>query len=320
MNLQLPGYDDVRAARERLAGRIAHTPVLHARSIDERAGCAVYFKCENLQRAGAFKFRGAMNRLLQLTPEERRRGILAFSSGNHAQAVALAARELGIDAALVMPHDAPRTKLEAVRDFGGHVHLYERGKVNREAFARELLEKEGRVLVPPFDDPHIVAGQGTAALELLDEVPDLDTLVTPAGGGGLVSGTALAAHGRNPQIRVWGVEPATAADIQLSLAQGRITPIEDNPTIADGLRTVQPGEITFQLMRAHLAGIATVTDAQLIDALKLLLLRAKVLVEPSGAAGMAAVLARAIPGARRVGVILSGGNIDPQTLAGFLAE
>lgn len=318
--MQMPGYDDVRAAQERLAGRIARTPVLHSRSVDEQAGCEVYFKCENFQRAGSFKFRGAMNRLLQLTPEERRRGILAFSSGNHAQAVALAARDLGIDAALVMPHDAPRTKLEAVRDFGGQVHLYERGKVNREAFARELLEKESRILVPPFDDSRIIAGQGTAALELLDEVPDLDTLVTPAGGGGLLSGTALAAHGRNPQIRLWGVEPVAAADIQLSLKEDRITPIEDNPTIADGLRTVQPGEITFALMRQHIAGIATVTDEQLIDAMKLLLLRVKILVEPSGAAGMAGVLARAIPGGRKVGVILSGGNVDPQTLAGFLAE
>lgn len=318
--MTLPTFDDVRAAGERIRGRIARTPVLHSRSLDERAGCEVYLKCENLQRAGAFKFRGATNALLQLSAEERRRGVLAFSSGNHAQAVALAARDLGIDAALVMPHDAPQTKLDAVRAFGGHVHLYERGKVNREDLARELMAKEGRVLVPPFDDARIIAGQGTAGLELLDEVPDLDTLVTPVGGGGLVSGCSLAAHGVNAKIRVWGVEPVTAADVKLSLERGQITPIENNPTIADGLRTVQPGELTFALMREHLEGVATVDDEQLIEAVRLLLLRVKVLVEPSGAAGVAALMAGAIPGARRVGVVLSGGNIDPRMLAGFLAQ
>lgn len=320
MDAPLPTFDDVRGARQRIAGRIARTPVLHARSLDERAGCEVFLKCENFQRAGAFKFRGATNRLLQLTEAERRRGVLAFSSGNHAQAVALAARDLGISAALVMPHDAPKAKLEAVRAFGGEVHLYDRATVNREAFAAELVQKENRVLVPPFDDARIIAGAGTAALELLEEVPDLDALVVPVGGGGLVSGSALAAHGLNPRVAVYGVEPVTAADVQLSLQRGAITPIADNPTIADGLRTVQPGEMTFALMREHLAAVVTVTDAQLIEALKLLLLRLKVLVEPSGCAGVAALISGAVPKFKRVGAILSGGNMDAEVLAGFLTS
>lgn len=293
--------------------------MLHSRSLDERAGCEVFAKAENFQRAGAFKFRGATNRLLQLSEPERRRGVLAFSSGNHAQAVALAARDLGISAALVMPQDAPKAKLDAVRAFGGEVHLYDRATVNREAFAAELVARLNRVLVPPFDDARIIAGAGTAALELLEEVPDLDALVVPVGGGGLISGSALAAHGLNPRIKVYGVEPETAADVKLSLERGAITPIPNNPTIADGLRTVQPGELTFALMREHLAGVVTVSDAQLIAALRLLLLRVKVLAEPSGCAALAAVLEGAVPACKRVGVILSGGNMDADALAGFLS-
>ncbi len=318
----LPTFDDVRGARERLAGRIAATPVLRSRSLNLRldggGGVEVFLKAENFQRAGAFKFRGATNRLLQLTEDERRRGVLAFSSGNHAQAVALAARDLGVKAALVMPQDVPRAKLDAVRAFGGEVHLYDRATVNREAFAQELLERLGRVLVPPFDDARIIAGAGTAALELLAEAPDLEVLVAPIGGGGLVSGSALAAHGLNPKIQVFGVEPATAADVKLSLERGQITPIADNPTIADGLRTVQPGELTFALMREHLAGVVTVTDAEMVEAVKLLLLRLKILVEPSGAVGVAALLKGALPRFRRIGVILSGGNMDAGALAGML--
>ncbi|HUX66031.1 MAG TPA: pyridoxal-phosphate dependent enzyme [Terriglobales bacterium] len=324
MPLPLPRFEDVRAARERIAGRIASTPVLRSRSlnqgVDAGGGVEVFVKCENLQRCGAFKFRGATNCLLQLNEDERRRGVLAFSSGNHAQAVALAARDLGISAALVMPSDAPKAKLEGVRAFGGVVHLYDRATVNREAFAAELVKQENRVLVPPFDDARIIAGAGTAALELLEAVPDLEALVVPVGGGGLISGSALAAHGVNPKLAVYGVEPATAADVKLSLERGVITPIADNPTIADGLRTVQPGEMTFAIMREHLAGVVTATDAQLVDALKLMLLRMKILVEPSGAAGVAALLSGAVPRFRRVGVIVSGGNLDPAALAGYLAQ
>jgi threonine dehydratase len=324
MTAHLPTFDDVRAARERIASRIAATPVLRSRSLNQRVdpggGAEVFLKAENLQRAGAFKFRGATNRLLQLTDDERRRGVLAFSSGNHAQAVALAARDLGIKAALVMPQDAPRAKLDAVRDFGGEVHLYDRATVNREAFAQELLERLGRVLVPPFDDARIIAGAGTAALELLGQVPDLEAVVTPIGGGGLISGSALAAHGINPKVQVFGVEPATAADVKLSLERGAITPIADNPTIADGLRTVQPGELTFAIMREHLAGVVTVTDADMVEALTFLLLRLKILVEPSGAVGVAALLQGAIPRFRRIGVILSGGNMDAAALAGMVRD
>lgn len=325
MVAQLPCLDDVRAARERIAGRIAPTPVLRSRSLNERADSGgqteIFLKCENFQRAGAFKFRGATNRMLQLTEAERRQGVLAFSSGNHAQAVALAARDLGVSAALVMPHDAPKAKLDAVRAFGGEVHLYDRATVNREAFAAELVAREKRVLVPPFDDARIIAGAGTAALELLEAVDDLDAVVVPVGGGGLISGSALAAHGLRPGVDVYGVEPATAADVKLSLERGVISPIPDNPTIADGLRTVQPGELTFALMREHLAGVVTVTDAQLIAALKLMLLRMKIVVEPSGAAGVAAVLFGALPKRyRKIGVIVSGGNLDASALAKYLGE
>ncbi len=310
---------DVAAAAARIAGRAHRTPVLRSRSVDQAAGAAVYLKAENLQRGGAFKFRGAMNRLLQLTEAERRRGVLAYSSGNHAQAVALAARELGIAADLVMPADAPQSKLEAVRAFGGRVHLYDRARQKREELAAQLAGEQGSVLVPPFDDPRVIAGQGTAALELLAEVPDLDALVTPIGGGGLMSGCALAAHAHNPAIALYGVEPETAADVQLSLQRGQITAIPENPTIADGLRTVQPGVVTFPILQQHLAAVLTVSDAELIAALRLLLLRAKTLVEPSGAAGLAAVLAQRLPHRhRKIGVVLSGGNCDPAALARYL--
>ncbi len=310
----------IAAAAQRIAGRVHHTPVLRSRSVDAAAGAEVYLKAENLQRGGAFKFRGAMNRLLQLTAAERSRGVLAYSSGNHAQAVALAARELGIPADLVMPDDAPKSKLEAVRAFGGVVHLYDRARQKREELAAQLVSEQGRVLVPPFDDPDIIAGQGTAARELLAEVPDLDALVTPVGGGGLMSGCALAAHAHNPKISLYGVEPETAADVKLSLERGQITAIPDNPTIADGLRTVQPGALTFPILQRHLTAVVTVSDGELITALRLLLLRAKTLVEPSGAAGLAAVLAHRLPpGHRKIGVVLSGGNCDAEALARYLA-
>ena len=313
-------FQRILAARERLVGRIHRTPVLRSRSLDEAAAAEVFCKAENLQRAGAFKIRGAMNRLLQLSRAERARGVVAFSSGNHAQAVALAARELGIVADLVMPADAPRAKLDAVMAFGGQVHLYDRAEQSREALAQQLVERQGRILVPPFDDPEIIAGQGTAALELLEDTPDLDALVVPVGGGGLIAGSALAAHALQPEIAVYGVEPATAADTQLSLQRGRITAIADNPTIADGLRTPLRGTLTFPIVQRHVKAILTVSDAQLLAAVRLLLLRMKTLVEPSGAAAAAAVIAGQLRGCRRIGVILSGGNMDPGALAAALAE
>lgn len=324
MNGEVPGWGEVEAAARRLAGRIVRTPVLRSPALDERAEAAVYVKCENLQRGGAFKFRGAMNRMLQLDAGERHRGVVAYSSGNHGLAVALAARELGVSAALVMPSDAPRAKLDAVRAAGGVVHLYEREQGNREELAAELVRREGRVLVPPFNDAQVIAGAGTAALELLAEVPDLEAVVTPVGGGGLLAGTALAAHGARPEVAVYGVEPAAAADAKLSLERGEIVALRDGAatTIADGLRTARVGELTFAIMREHVAGMATVADAQLIEAMRLLLLHMKVLAEPSGAAAVAAVMRGGFPGYRepfrRVGVIVSGGNVDPDALAGYL--
>ncbi|MGH9525356.1 MAG: threonine ammonia-lyase, partial [Terriglobales bacterium] len=298
---------DIAAAAERIAPRIHRTPVLRSRSLDQAAGAEVYLKAENLQRGGAFKFRGAINRMLQLTGAERQRGVVAYSSGNHAQAVALAARDLGITADLVMPADAPKSKLAAVRDFGGTVHTYDRATQQREELAAQLVRDHGRVLVPPFDDPRVLAGQGTAALELLADVPDLDALAAPIGGGGLLSGSAIAAHSHSAQIALYGVEPETAADVKLSLENGRITSITDNPTIADGLRTIQPGELTFPILQHHLTAVLTVSDAEIIAAMRLLLLRVKTLAEPSGAAALAAVIAGKLPrGHRKIGVILSG--------------
>ncbi|MGH9507755.1 MAG: threonine ammonia-lyase [Terriglobales bacterium] len=310
---------DIAAAAERIAPRIHRTPVLRSRSLDQAAGAEVYLKAENLQRGGAFKFRGAINRMLQLTGAERQRGVVAYSSGNHAQAVALAARDLGITADLVMPADAPKSKLAAVRDFGGTVHTYDRATQQREELAAQLVRDHGRVLVPPFDDPRVLAGQGTAALELLADVPDLDALAAPIGGGGLLSGSAIAAHSHSAQIAIYGVEPETAADVKLSLENGRITSITDNPTIADGLRTIQPGELTFPILQHHLTAVLTVSDAEIIAAMCLLLLRVKTLAEPSGAAALAAVIAGKLPrGHRKIGVILSGGNCDPEALARYL--
>lgn len=318
------GFGEVEAAARRLAGHIVHTPVLRVPELDARAEAEVYVKCENLQRGGAFKFRGAMNRLLQLTPEQRRRGVVAYSSGNHGLAVALAARELGVSAALVMPADAPHAKLDAVRAAGGAVHLYERETGDREALAAELVAAEGRVLVPPFHDAQVIAGAGTAALELVMEVPQLEAVVVPVGGGGLLAGTALAAHGVRAEIAVYGVEPAEAADAKLSLEKGEIVPVPSGTgtTIADGLRTAQVGELNFSIIREHVAGIATVADMQLVEAMRLLLLHMKILSEPSGAAAVAAVMRGGFPGFRepfrRVGVVVSGGNIDADVLAGYL--
>ena len=324
MEANLPGYNDVREAHQRLSGHAVHTPVLRSEALDRRAGAEVFVKCENLQRGGAFKYRGAMNRLLQLTPEERRRGVVAYSSGNHALAVTLAAQELGLRAILVMPSDAPGSKLEAVRGMGGEVHLYDREQGGREALAAALAEREGGVLVPPFDDARVIAGAGTAALELVQEVPELEALVLPVGGGGLIAGSALAAHGTDPRLSVYGVEPVTAADAKLSLERGAITPLAAPArTIADGLRTERVGVLTFAIMRAHVAGVATVADAQLVEALDLLLFDMKIVAEPSGAAAVAAVLQGAFPHYRapfrRVGVVVSGGNVDRAALSAYLA-
>lgn len=307
--------EDVRAARERIRPHIHRTPVLTSRLVDERVGARVFFKAEIFQRVGAFKARGAFSRLTLLSPEERARGVVAFSSGNHAQAVALASRELGVAATIVMPKDAPGAKIAATRGYGAQVILYDRvGGESREEIARRIVEEQGAVLVPPFDDDAIIAGQGTLALELLEDAPDLDLILTPCGGGGLLSGVSIAAKGINPALRLWGVEPEAGNDMQQSLKKGEPVTIPVPATIADALQTTRPAERTFAIVQALAEGILTVTDEELRRAMALLASRMKIVVEPGGAAAFAALLHGKVPGAegRRIGVVLSGGNVDPE--------
>jgi threo-3-hydroxy-L-aspartate ammonia-lyase len=314
--------DDIRAARERVRPHVHRTPVLTSRLVDERIGARVFFKCEIFQKVGAFKARGAFSRLTLLSPEERSRGVVAFSSGNHAQAVALAARELGVRATIVMPTDAPALKITATRGYGAHVVLYDRlGGESREDAARRIVEEEGATLVPPFDDDAVIAGQGTLALELLEDVPDLEVIVTPCGGGGLLSGTAVAAKGLNPGIRLWGVEPEAGDDMKRSVEKGEPVSIPLPATIADALQTTRPAERTVAIVRALTEGILTVSDLELRRAMAFLASRLKIVVEPGGAAAFAALLHGKVPGAagRKIGVVLSGGNVDPESLGAFLS-
>jgi threonine dehydratase len=309
-------FADVLDAREQLRGVAHQTPVVTSRTLDALTGRSVFLKCEQLQRGGAFKFRGAYNMISRLSDDTRARGVVAFSSGNHAQGVALAAGLLGAPAVICMPSDAPAVKVAATRGYGAEVLVYDRMRDDREALARRVAEERGLTLVPPYDHPQIMAGQGTWALELLDAVPDLDTLVVPIGGGGLIAGSAVAAHGRNRNLRVLGVEPEDADDTRRSLAAGKRVAIPPPATIADGLRVTQPGVLTFPLVQAHVADVLTVSDAAILEALRFALLRLKLVLEPSGAVGLAAVLSGTLPDdARRVGVVLCGGNIDPLLLA-----
>ena len=312
--------EDVRAAARRLGNRIHRTPVIACQSFDDASGHHVFFKCENLQRAGAFKIRGALNKLLALTPAERERGVVAFSSGNHAQGVALAARMVGTTAIICMPKDAPALKLEATRNYGAAVVFYDRLTEDREQVAREVMERTGRVLVPPYDDPAIMAGQGTAALELLEDVPSLDALLTPVGGGGLMAGCSTVARALFPGLRIFGVETDSANDTYLSLRKGERVTIPPPPTIADGIRLTTPGALTFPILKANLTDILLVSDAEVRAAVRFLALRARVVVEPTGAVPAAAVLAGRLPLPRgsRIGVVLSGGNIDPDLLIEIL--
>ncbi|HEX7043617.1 MAG TPA: threo-3-hydroxy-L-aspartate ammonia-lyase [Burkholderiales bacterium] len=309
-------YDEVEAAARRLAGVVRRTPVLASASVDAAVGARVYFKCENLQRAGAFKIRGAYNALACLPQAQKRRGVATFSSGNHGQALALAAGLHGTAAVIVMPSDAPATKVAATRAYGGEVVFYDRRTQDREALARALAEERGLALVPPFDDPRIIAGQGTAAKELFEDAGALDYLLVPLGGGGLLAGAALAAARLAPGCRVIGVEPARGNDGQLSLRAGRIVAIDVPDTIADGARTTHLGVHTFAVIRAHVADIVTVDDAALRRTMRYLFERMKLVVEPTGALAAAALLEGAVPvrGAR-AGVILSGGNVDVETYA-----
>jgi threo-3-hydroxy-L-aspartate ammonia-lyase len=307
--------DDVRAAAARLEGVAHRTPVFTSRTLNERAGAEVFLKAESLQRGGAFKFRGAYNAIAALAPEQRARGVVAYSSGNHAQAVALAASLLGTRALLLMPTDAPPTKVEATRGYGAEIVVYDRYTEDREALGAALAADRGVTLVPPFDHPDVVAGQGTAALELLEQAPGLDTLVTPVGGAGLLAGCATAAKGIEPAIRVVGVEPETGDDVRRSLERGERVQIDVPRTIADGLQTTSPGAVPFEIVQRLVAGIVTVSDEQLVDAMRFLFERLKLVVEPSGAAGVAAVLAGSVAG-NRIGVVLSGSNVG----AGRFAE
>lgn len=313
-------FQEIQTAARRLEKNAHRTPVATSDQLNDIVGAKVFCKCENLQRVGAFKFRGAFNLIGQLSEAQRESGVVAFSSGNHAQAVALVAKRLKIPAVIVMPRDSPAVKLAATRGYGAEVILYDRLKDNREAIAKQLSEKRGLTLVPPFDHPHIIAGQGTVALEFLADIPDLDLLVAPIGGGGLISGCSIAAHAMRPALRIVGVEPETANDTFLSLKQGKIISTPLSRSIADGLLSPAPGRLTFPVMQQHLESVALVTDAEIAEAVRFMLIRMKLLVEPSGAAGVAALMAGKVPDLRgkKVGVVLSGGNVDPIVLARML--
>jgi threonine dehydratase len=311
----------IKEAAARIAGRVHRTPVVTSRLFNKRAGCEVFFKCENLQRAGAFKIRGATNKILSLTDEEKRRGVAAFSSGNHAQAVALASREAGVSAVIAMPDDAPKMKVAATREYGAEIIFYDRLQQDREAVAIEIAERDGRVMVPPYDDYSILAGQGTCGLEFVEEVPDLDCLLAPCSGGGLFAGVSMAAKALNPGIRCFPVEPDTADDTRQSFLKGERVKIPPPPTIADGLRVQSPGSLTFPLLQKTAEDVLTVSDREIMETIKFFLFHMKLVVEPSGAAAAAAVLTGKLPrDAKRVGVIVSGGNIDPELLSELLAS
>ncbi len=307
--------DQIHEARERISSRIHRTPVLTSHQFNEVAGKEVFFKCENFQRAGAFKIRGATNKIQSLTPAEKQQGIVAFSSGNHAQAVALAGREAGVRVLVAMPEDAPAAKVAGTRGYGAEVVFYDRHKQDREAFAMDLAERERLIMVPPYDDYFILAGQGTCGLELIEEVPELDCLLAPCSGGGLFAGVAIAAKALNPKIRCYPVEPVTADDTRQSFLKGERVSIPPPPTIADGLRVQIPGKLTFPILQKLADDVLTVSDEEIIETLRFMLFRMKMLVETSGVTAAAAVMFHKLPAdVNRVGVILSGGNIDPDLL------
>jgi threonine dehydratase len=311
-----PTLEDVRLAAERIKELVHRTPVISSRLFNAAAGAECFLKCENLQRGGAFKMRGAANFLLSLTPEERRRGVVTFSSGNHGQAVAIAAEQLGTAATIVMPEDAPKAKMEATRSHGARIITYDRQREKREEIGRRLSAETGAAVIPPYDHPWTITGQGTVALELLEQAPDLDAILVPLGGGGLLSGVLIAAKGVSPGIKVFGVEPEVANDWALSVARNERVEIPMPPTIADGLRTQKPGEITFPIVKAAADGVLLVSEEEMKAAIRFLLTRLKLLVESSGAVAAAAALNRRVPGrVRRVGIVISGGNIDLPQLA-----
>lgn len=308
---ELITLEDIRAAVRRLDGIAHRTPVLTSRTLDAITGARVHLKCENFQRMGAFKFRGAYNRIVQLDEAQRRGGVVAFSSGNHAQGVALASKLLDVHATIIMPSDAPRSKVAATREYGAEIVFYDRYRSHRAEIAQGICDERGATLVPPFDDRHIIAGQGTAALELLEEDRDLQMIVTPVGGGGLFSGTAVAARATNPAIEIYGVEPKAGNDFQRSLEAGKPVRIDVPQTIADGLQTQAPSELTFAIVSTLADGIVTVTDDELRDAMRFAFERMKIVIEPSGAAGLAAVMSGKLDVRdKAVGIIITGGNVD----------
>lgn len=311
-------FEKILAAKQRLQGHANITPVHTSRTLNELLGAEVFFKCENFQRIGAFKFRGAFNSISQLTEAEKARGVLTYSSGNHAQAVALVGRLLGVQTTIIMPNNAPATKRAATEGYGATIIEYDPAEQSREDIARELEAEHGYTLIPPYDHIDVVAGQGTAALELFEEVGDLDMLLTPCGGGGLLSGSAIAARGMSPGCRVIGIEPELADDATKSFHTKELHTVHNPPTIADGTRTPSLGKITFPLVLEYVDDMKTVSEEAIIEAVRFLFYRMKLVVEPSGALGLAALLSKAVVAEGKVGIIISGGNIDAATMTMIL--
>jgi len=313
-------YGDVEQAAARIEGAAHHTPVLTSRTADAKAGASLFFKCENFQRMGAFKFRGAYNAIARFTDAQRQAGVLTYSSGNHAQAIALSARLAGIRAAIIMPNDAPALKVAATKEYGGEVIFYDRYTENREEIGRRLAQERGMTLIPPYDHPDVIAGQGTAAKELFDEAGELDVLLVPLGGGGLLAGCALAASKLSPNCKVIGVEPEAGNDGQQSLRTGRIVDIGVPQTIADGAQTSHLGQHNFEVIRRLVDDIVTVSDAQLVETMKFFAERMKMIVEPTGCLAAAAALQGVYPVAgKKVGILISGGNVDLARFATLVA-
>lgn len=308
-------WKDVQQASMRIEDEAHRTPVLTSTTLNQQTGAQVYLKAENLQRMGAFKFRGAFNAISQFTPEQMQGGVIAFSSGNHAQAIALAARILGTKATIVMPQDAPPNKLAATRGYGAKVVLYDRYSEDREEIGNRIAAEQGGTVIPPFNHPHIIAGQGTAAKELIEDIGDLDIVITPLGGGGLLAGTAIATHALCPDAQIFGVEPEAGNDGQRSFRSGEIVTIPTPKTIADGAQTLALGDLTFTIIREHITDIVTATDDEILDAMRFFAYRMKIVVEPTAALGLAAVLNGSIDvTGKRVGIILSGGNVSEEIL------
>ena len=322
MSLVLPTYDDVVHASATIQGVAHRTPVMTSRTADRLLGAQMFFKCENLQRMGAFKFRGGYNAIANLTPEQKRTGVITYSSGNHAQAIALSGKLLNVATIIIMPEDAPAAKKAATEEYGATVVTYDRYKQSRDDIARQMQEQTGMTFIPPYDHLHVIAGQGTAAKELIEDVGELDYLMVCLGGGGLLAGSALSAKALSPHCKVYGVEPEAGNDGQQSLRKGEIVRIEPPRSIADGALTLYLGQLTFGVIKRDVTDILTVTDPQLVKTMQFFAERMKIVVEPTGCLGAAAILhgALAIPKDARVGVILSGGNVDLKDYAGFLSQ